>query len=193
MIDTWCLGVLTLGDENRRTETVAADLQPVVVYLALGANLGDRRANLAAAVEQLRPQVAVEAVSALYETEPAYVLDQPRYLNAALRGRTSLAPRELLAALKQIERTLGRTGGQRFGPRVLDLDILLYDNLVIRTDELTIPHPRMAERPFVLIPLAEIAPDLIPPGWDRPVRDLAATVRGHGDIITRIGSLLGDA
>jgi 2-amino-4-hydroxy-6-hydroxymethyldihydropteridine diphosphokinase len=160
-----------------------------LVYLALGSNLGDRQANLAAAVERLRPQVTVEQISSLYETEPAYVLDQPRYLNAALRGRTALAPLALLSFLKQIERELGRTAGSRFGPRIVDLDILLYDNFVIDADDLIIPHPRMAERPFVLVPLAEIAPDLIPPGWDTSVGILAGVVRGHGDVIVRRGTL----
>ena len=161
-----------------------------VVYLALGSNLGDRRANLVAAVERLQPQVAVEQISSLYETEPAYVLDQPRYLNAALRGRTALAPLNLLSFLKQIERELGRTAGYRFGPRIVDLDILLYDNFVIDSDDLIIPHPRMAERSFVLVPLAELAPDLTPPGWDTSVGVLASAVHGHGDVIVRHGTLL---
>jgi 2-amino-4-hydroxy-6-hydroxymethyldihydropteridine diphosphokinase len=160
-----------------------------LVYLALGTNLGDRAANLRAAVERLGEQVAVERVSSLYETAPAYVLEQPRFLNAALRGRTALAPLPLLAFLKAIERDLGREAGARFGPRVIDLDILLYDDLAIAAEGLTIPHPRMAERPFVLVPLAEIAPDLAPPGWARPVGELAAEVRGHGDVLVRKGAL----
>ncbi len=160
-----------------------------LAYLALGSNLGDRRANLVAAVERVRAQVRVEAISSLYETEPAYVGDQPRYLNAVLRGHTALEPAELLAFLKGIEREIGRVEGPRFGPRVIDLDILLYDRLILTTSELTIPHPRMAERPFVLVPLAEIAPDLIPPGWAAPVRQLASQVRGHGDVIASVGRL----
>lgn len=160
-----------------------------VVYLALGSNLGDRRANLASAVEQLRAQVAIEAISSLYETKPAYLRDQPLYLNAALCGRTQLEPLALLAFLKQIERDLGRVAGPRFGPRVIDLDILLYDDLVLDTDELTIPHLRMAERPFVLVPLAEIAPGLAPPGWTTMVGTMAGAIRGHGDVIAMVGRL----
>ena len=160
-----------------------------VVYLALGSNLGERAANLRAAVARLSDQVVVERVSSLYETEPAYVLDQPRFLNAALRGRTALAPLELLALLKRIERELGRVGGVRFGPRAIDLDILVYDDVALATDALTIPHPRMAERPFVLVPLAEIAPDLRPPGWKRPVGELVGEVRGHGDVLVCKGDL----
>lgn len=159
------------------------------IYLALGSNLGDRRANIAAAVARLAPDVAVERASSLYETEPAYLLDQPRFLNAALRGRTALAPEALLALLKRIERELGREAGVRNGPRVIDLDILLYGDLVLDSEALTIPHPRMAERPFVLVPLAEIAPDLTPPGWDATVGALAREVRGHGDVLVRKGAL----
>jgi 2-amino-4-hydroxy-6-hydroxymethyldihydropteridine diphosphokinase len=160
-----------------------------LVYLALGSNLGDRRANLQAAIARLAPQIEIEQVSAVYETEPAYVLDQPRFLNLALRGRTTLAPPALLAALKTIERDLGRTAGTRFGPRLIDLDILLYDDQALASDELTIPHPRMAERPFVLVPLAEIAPNLTPPGWHAPVATLASAVHGNGDVLRRKGDL----
>jgi 2-amino-4-hydroxy-6-hydroxymethyldihydropteridine diphosphokinase len=160
-----------------------------VVYLALGSNLGDRRANLGAAVERLRELVTIEALSSLYETEPAYLTDQPRFLNAALRGRTALAPQALLAFAKQIEHDLGRTTGRRYGPRVVDIDLLLYGEQAIDTPELAVPHPRMAERPFVLTPLAEIAPDLVPPGWTESVGTRAAAVRGHGDVIAVVGRL----
>jgi 2-amino-4-hydroxy-6-hydroxymethyldihydropteridine diphosphokinase len=159
------------------------------IYLALGANLGDRRGAIAQAVARLAPAVEVECVAALYETEPAYVLDQPRFLNTVLRGRTALGPGELLALLKQIEADLGRTATVRYGPRAIDLDIMLYGNERIDTAVLTIPHPRMAERPFVLVPLAEIAPDLVPPGWNVSVGALAAAVRGQGDVVRRYGEL----
>src|SRR5262245_22924232 len=157
------------------------------VYLALGSNLGDRRANLGAAVQRLREQVAIEALSSLYETEPAYVTDQPRFLNAALRGRTALAAPALLGFVKQIERELRRAAGQRYGPRSVDIDLLLYGEQTVDAPQLTVPHPRMAERPFVLAPLAEIAPDLIPPGWSESVAARAAAVRGHGDVIAVVG------
>jgi 2-amino-4-hydroxy-6-hydroxymethyldihydropteridine diphosphokinase len=159
-----------------------------VVYLALGSNLGERAANLRAAVARLGKRIMVEQTSSLYETAPAYVIEQPHFLNAALRGRTQLAPAELLSFLKSIERELGRQAGVRFGPRVIDLDILLYGELALDTPALTIPHPRMAERPFVLVPLAEIAPTLTPPGWSRTVGELARQVRGQGDILLRKGA-----
>jgi 2-amino-4-hydroxy-6-hydroxymethyldihydropteridine diphosphokinase len=165
------------------------ELDATAIYLALGSNMGDRRANLGAAVQRLRELVTIEALSSLYETEPAYVTDQPRFLNAALRGRTRLVPTELLALAKLIERDLGRAAGQRYGPRVVDIDLLLYGEQTLDTPALTIPHPRLAERPFVLAPLAEIAPDLVPPGWAESIGARAATVRGHGDVIAVVGRL----
>lgn len=159
------------------------------VWLALGTNMGDRRANLALACSLLARTVQVEAVSPLYETEPAYVTDQPRFLNAALRGTTLLSPHALLGALKEIERALGRTTGLRYGPRPIDLDILLYADQQIATPELVVPHPRMHERPFVLVPLADIAADIVPPGWAQSIGALAAQVRGHGDVLAQAGTL----
>lgn len=146
------------------------------VYIAFGGNVGDREGNLRAALALLRQHAQIEAVSSLYETEPAYVLDQPRFLNGVLRGSTALAPLDLLRALKQIEVTVGRLPGPRNGPRPVDLDILLYGDLALDTPELTIPHPRIAERPFVLVPLAEIAPELVNTG----------TTGGEGHVIRRI-------
>lgn len=159
------------------------------VYLALGTNLGDRAANMRAALSRLGEHVSVEAVSGLYETEPAYITDQPRFLNAVLRGSTMCTPEELLAKLKQIEHELGREATIRNGPRLIDLDILLYGDYALATDALTIPHPRLAERPFVLVPLAEIAPQLVPPGFRETIQQLAAHVRGHGDVIARVGEV----
>src|SRR5215213_8031324 len=162
---------------------------PHIVYLALGTNLGDRVASLHDAVERLRGAVAVERMSSVYETEPAYLLDQPRFLNMALCGYTVLEPHALLAFLKRIEHDMGRTAGPRYGPRAIDLDILLYDDLTLMDDDLAIPHPRMAERPFVLAPLAEIAPELVPPGWNRSIGALAEVVRGNGDVLVRLEDL----
>ena len=133
------------------------------VYLGLGANLGDRQANLRRALAALPPDFEITAVSRLYETEPAYVLDQPRFLNLAARAATALAPLAALRRLKQVERALGRQAGARFGPRLIDLDLLLYDAVVMDTPELALPHPRLPERAFVLVPLAEVAPDLSHP------------------------------
>jgi 2-amino-4-hydroxy-6-hydroxymethyldihydropteridine diphosphokinase len=133
------------------------------VYLALGTNLGDRAANLRRARAALSPDFVVEVVSPVFETEPAYVLDQPRFYNQVLRASTNLPPLSALRRLKEIEADLGRMAGVRFGPRLIDLDLLLHGATQIDTPELALPHPRLAERPFVLVPLAEIAPYLVHP------------------------------
>jgi 2-amino-4-hydroxy-6-hydroxymethyldihydropteridine diphosphokinase len=134
------------------------------VYLALGTNLGDRARNLASARDALaRDTLKIERTSSIYETEPWGAANQGRYLNQVVGGTTSLSPKALLARLLEIERVLGRdrTIGDRFGPRVIDLDILLYEGVTLNETDLQIPHPRMKERAFVLVPLAEIVPDLI--------------------------------
>lgn len=128
------------------------------VYLALGTNLGDRWRNLQTAVSLLRPFVTVTAVSPVYETKPWGVTDQPDFLNLCLVGQTSLLPEALLAQCKAIEQQMGRQKTIRFGPRLIDVDILFYGRLRLETPRLQIPHPRLPERDFVLVPLAEIAP-----------------------------------
>jgi 2-amino-4-hydroxy-6-hydroxymethyldihydropteridine diphosphokinase len=127
------------------------------IFIGLGSNMGNRLANLEIAIDKLEPQVHITNVSSVYETEPWGVLDQPCFLNCVTAGKTNLQPEDLLTKVKSIETEMGRQPTIRYGPRVIDLDILLYDDLVLTTDDLTIPHPRMLERGFVLIPLAEIA------------------------------------
>jgi GTP cyclohydrolase IV len=148
------------------------------VYIGLGSNLGDRAANLLDALSQLRQKVAVEQLSAVYESEPAYMIDQPRFYNMVLQGSTGLAPAELLRFLKSIERRMGWENGEPYGPRPIDLDILAYGQLELADEALTIPHPRLTERPFMLVPLAEIAPHLRLPGYDQEVQELARQVAG---------------
>ncbi len=142
------------------------------VYLSLGSNLGDRALNLQKAITNLAPKVQVEAQSSIYETEPWGYSDQPAFLNQVIKASTSLEPAELLNFLKEIEILLGRQETFRFGPRLIDLDILFYDSLVLDTAGLTIPHPRITERAFVMIPLAEIAPDLNHPIKKKTIREL---------------------
>lgn len=136
----------------------------VTVHLGLGSNLGDRQRHLEAAIDALAAFAPVRAVSPIYDTDPMYVSDQPRYLNMAVAAETALSPFALLDRLKELEQALGRVPNVRYGARVIDLDILLYGDIVLRSKELTIPHPRMAERAFVLQPLADIAPAVIHPG-----------------------------
>ncbi|MBP5856459.1 2-amino-4-hydroxy-6-hydroxymethyldihydropteridine diphosphokinase [Marivibrio halodurans] len=152
------------------------------VLIALGANLGDRRAHLARAVEALRADMALDALSRLYETAPMYVADQPAFLNMAVRGRTALAPRALLDRLKEIEDALGRETTYRNGPRAIDLDILYHGDRIVSDDRLTVPHPRIAERAFVLVPLMDIAPDWIDPARGESVRAMHDAVPGRDTV-----------
>jgi 2-amino-4-hydroxy-6-hydroxymethyldihydropteridine diphosphokinase len=150
------------------------------IYLALGTNLGDRLANLSLAVQSLPPAVRPRSVSPVYQTPPWGYLDQPAFLNQVLQAHTDLAPLDLLDFLKRLETQLGRRPGLRYGPRLIDLDILLYDDLQLETPALTIPHPRLAERAFVLQPLADLAPDLRPPGSVAAIREMLARVDRSG-------------
>lgn len=150
-------------------------------FLSLGSNLGDRQANLERALAALeREQVHIVSKSAVYETEPQDVMDQPWFLNMVVECESRCFPLQLLTVLQRIERELGRvrTGATRSGPRVIDLDILLFGNATVRTPQLTIPHPRMFERRFALEPLLEIAPELRHPQTKEPVsRYLAGVAR----------------
>ena len=144
------------------------------VYLALGSNLDNRLANLKRAVAALPPQMEVKAKSQVYETPPWGYDDQPRFLNQAIRVNTYLEPGPLLKHIKRLEVTLGRKVSFRNGPRLMDIDILFYDDLVLETASLVIPHPRLHERGFVLLPLMDIAPDLLHPVKKKSVRELLA-------------------
>ncbi len=152
------------------------------VYLSMGSNVGDRAAHLRAALSDLDRVLTVRRISSLYRTDPVGVTDQPEFLNLAVEAETDLEPFELLAAVKQVEHDVGRRPTFRWGPRVVDLDILLYHDLVLETPELTIPHPELTRRAFVLLPLAEIAPRLIHPVEHRTIADLAATAPGSAGV-----------
>ncbi|MBI3959586.1 MAG: dihydropteroate synthase [Chloroflexi bacterium] len=140
--------------------------------MALGSNVGDRAANLHAALESLAPFAQVDESSFLYETDPAYVTDQPPFLNAVCRARTALLPAELLAVLKDAEMALGRVKSFRFGPRSIDIDLLFYADAILETEALIVPHPRLHERAFVLAPLLDLDPALRHPVLGVSVTDL---------------------
>lgn len=144
------------------------------VYLGLGSNLGNRVENIRNAIKQLSEtgEIKVRRVSSLYETEPEELCDQPKFVNCVAEIETVLKPGKLLKCVKELEKELGRTTGRRFGPRIIDLDILLYDNLLVEKKELQIPHRKFERRSFVLIPLAEIAPDLRSPLSGQTITEL---------------------
>ncbi len=144
-----------------------------IVYIGIGSNLGNREDNCKKAIGLLLENgITVTRLSSLIETEPWGVTDQQKFVNAAVETHTDMGPEELLAALKKIESDMGRLASARWGPRLVDLDILFYDDMVIKTDDLEIPHRYIKERGFVLKPLAEIAPEKMHPVLKKTVREL---------------------
>lgn len=146
------------------------------VYLALGSNLGNRLANLKNAVSNLPPQMEVKKKSLVYETPPWGYTDQPPFLNQVVMAKTYLEPDALLSHLKRLESVLGREPSFENGPRLIDMDILFYDDAILDSPPLVIPHPRLHQRGFVLVPLNEIAPDLVHPVLGKSISDLLLDV-----------------
>lgn len=174
-----------MQDERCYRERCVAKL--AIVYLCLGSNLGDRQENLCRALRLLALNVTIEQVSSIYETRPVPLLhrgkEEPWFLNMVCRIATGLSPEELLCLAKDIEAGMGRVpGGEVNSPRPIDIDILLYDSMIMETPSLIVPHPRMRERAFVLIPLAEIAPELVHPGLCKSIAQLAGDVEGRDGV-----------
>jgi GTP cyclohydrolase-4 len=149
-----------------------------IAYLCLGSNLGEREANLCQALTLLSLKANLEEVSSIYETEPIGYKEQPLFLNLVCRITTNLPPEEFLHLAKEIETRMGRVSSFPNAPRIIDIDILFYDNKIMETRNLTIPHPRLQDRAFVLIPLAETAPDLVHPKLGKSIARLASDVKG---------------
>lgn len=156
------------------------------IFLSLGSNLGDRQAVLALAREQIAKRVgAVSSESSVYETEPWGVADQPAFLNQVIRAETTLAPEEVLRIILDIEHELGRVRYERWGARVIDIDLLYYNALVLDSARLTLPHPRLQDRLFNLIPLAEIAPGFVHPSLKKTSLELLESCTDNG-VVSRI-------
>ncbi len=154
-----------------------------VVYLCLGSNLGDRKKNLLWALALLSREVSLEKTSSVYETEPVGCKEQLFFLNLVCRVTTTLNPRELLYLAKVIENKMGRIPSRQINaPRPIDIDILFYGRQIIKSSDLVIPHPRLVERAFVLIPLSEIAPELVHPELGNSIVELASSVKGCGGV-----------
>jgi 2-amino-4-hydroxy-6-hydroxymethyldihydropteridine diphosphokinase len=160
-------------------------LEMVTAYLGLGSNLGDRRRNLQDALElldTLDDGVRVIRSSNIYETEPWGLADQPKFLNCVLEVTATVSPERLLALANQVEQTLGREWSPRYGPRLIDVDVLLYGDITMDTPDLQIPHPRMEQRAFVLVPLAELADNIVHPVLGLTIGRLAKEVDGKCDV-----------
>lgn len=158
-----------------------------LAYLSLGSNVGDRTANLRAAIARLESLGQVRAVSSFYETEPVDFTAQPWFVNCAVALATEISPSQLLQALLHLEREMGRHRTQSKGPRTIDLDILLFGEQVIDEPGLTVPHPALAHRRFVLDPLAEIAPDLVHPILGKTIRELRDALPA-GQVVRKLQS-----
>ncbi len=152
------------GDKDKMKNTI---------YLSLGSNIGDRKKNIAEAIDSLeKAGIRIKKKSALYETEPVGIKEQENFYNMCLAAETELEPEDLLKKIKEIEAKIGRLPSQRWGPRIIDIDILFYNNIIFENEDLKIPHPEILNRKFVLIPMAEIAGDYVHPVINSKIKDI---------------------
>lgn len=156
------------------------------VYIGLGTNLGNREANLELAIRLFKPEFTVRKVSPVYETDPLYRLGQPQFFNAVCCVETTLSPEAALEKCKAIERAMGRKKGDTHDPRIIDVDILFYDDVVLKTADLTIPHPRLHERAYMLVPLSKIAPRFVNPATGKTVMQMLRALGRFSHKIVRI-------
>lgn len=171
---------------SRTNNSVENKPKPEIVFLSLGSNVGNRQENLRAAIAALPAAgVDVKRVSSIYETEPVDLLEQPWFLNCVVRGEATVPAVELLRALREIERRMGSKKLIARGPRLIDIDILLYGQQTINAPELQVPHPRMHLRRFVLVPLVELAPEVKHPQWSATAAQLLAATEDKS-VVTRI-------
>jgi 2-amino-4-hydroxy-6-hydroxymethyldihydropteridine diphosphokinase len=149
-----------------------------IAYISIGSNIGDREENCRKAIKLLKEKgIAVKKQSRMYETEPWGIKDQPKFINMAIEVETDKKPEELLRILKEIEKEIGRTETVKWGPRVIDLDIIFYDDLILKSQDLEIPHPLLHEREFVLKPLCEIAPEKKHPVTGKTVKEMLENLK----------------
>lgn len=163
------------------------------VVVALGSNMGNRETNIRRAIGLIAPFVSLRAISPVYETEPMYLAEQPWFLNCVLVAETKTPPRELLGQLQRVEAGMGRQRDAPNGPRFIDIDIIFYDDLVVSEPDLVIPHPRVAERAFVLVPLADVRPGYVHPVLKKSVSALLAELRTDKVVRKQVAARAGDA